>query len=105
MLSSAVSLPPVGQLNTLRSDIDTALAESSGPSPSALHRPTGHLSMPASPHQMDTPTLGQRPTSPFAMHSGQEHTGESPDAQQQSFVLLASDHIISAVTAWKQKYA
>lgn len=76
MLNSAVSLPPVGELTAQRSDIDSAVAAfSGGPSPPMAH-PTGQLNMPPSPRQTDTPTLAQRPTSPFALSSGAEDQGE-----------------------------
>ena len=77
VLGSAVSLPPVRELTTMRSDMDTAVAASGAPPPEA---PPGvstrpGLSTPPSPHQADTPTMNQRPTSPFALHSGTEHSG------------------------------
>ena len=73
MLSSAVSLPPVGELTTLRSDIDSAVAAYGGLSlgpPSGVPTRPGY-STPSSPHQTETPTLGHRPTSPFAIQSTQ----------------------------------
>ncbi len=77
MLSSAISLPPIGELTTMRSDIDSAVLASNGAVPSSSAHPTGQLSKPPSPHQADTPTFSQRPTSPFAAQSGEEHKGES----------------------------
>lgn len=74
MLSSAVSLPPVGELTTMRSDIDGAVAASGAPPVGGPPGVSG-LSTPPSPHQAETPTLNQRPTSPFALHSGTEHAG------------------------------
>jgi len=77
MISSAISLPPIGELTTMRSDIDSAVLASNGAVPSSSAHPTGQLSKPPSPHQADTPTFSQRPTSPFAAQSGEEHQGES----------------------------
>ena len=77
MLSAASSLPPVGELTTLRADIDSAVADAAAYSPSAVFRPTGNVSMPASPRLMSTPTFSQRPTSPFALQSSGDHKGES----------------------------
>lgn len=73
MLSSAVSLPPVGELTTLRSDIDSAVADAGMPNLNASTGPSGRV--PPSPHQIETPTLSQRPTSPFALHAGAELSG------------------------------
>ena len=77
MLSSAISLPPIGELTTMRSDIDSAVLASHGAAASSSAHPTGQLSMPPSPHPADTPTFSQRPTSPFAAQSGEEHKGGS----------------------------
>ncbi|DBA75398.1 TPA: hypothetical protein ACH3X1_010662 [Trebouxia sp. C0004] len=84
MLSSAISLPPIGELTTMRSDIDSAVLASNGAAPSSSAHPTGQLSMPPSPHQADTPTFSLRPTSPFAAQSGEEHkdSGESTSEQK-----------------------
>ncbi|DBB17099.1 TPA: hypothetical protein ACH3X3_014183 [Trebouxia sp. C0006] len=84
MLSSAISLPPIGELTTMRSDIDSAVLASNGAAPSSSAHPTGQLSMPPSPRQADTPTFSQRPTSPFAAQSGEEHkeSGESTSEQR-----------------------
>lgn len=84
MLSSAISLPPIGELTTMRSDIDSAVLASHGAAASSSAHPTGQLSMPPSPHPADTPTFSQRPTSPFAAQSGEEHkdSGESTSEQR-----------------------
>lgn len=75
MLSSAVSLPPVGSLTTLRSDIDMAVASGAPSLGLAGVATRASLSTPPSPHQAETPTLHQHPTSPFALHSGVDHSG------------------------------
>lgn len=62
----------------MRSDIDSAVA-AGAPSLGGLAgvstRPG--LNTPTSPHQTETPRLSQHPPSPFALHSGAEHVGES----------------------------
>ena len=73
MLSSAVSLPPVGELTTLRSDIDGAVADAGVPDLNAMTAPSALV--PPSPHEIETPTFSQRPTSPFALHAGAESSG------------------------------
>ena len=76
-IHTSVSLPPVGSNSPIRWEIEGAKQDAAGPSSSA-ERPLGQLSMPSSPRQLDTPTLGRShvPASPFASAAHADHAHE-----------------------------
>lgn len=84
MIHTSVSLPPVGSDSPIRWELESAADEARVQSQKAqpAERSLGRLSVPASPHQQDTPTLGRShvPASPFAAAA---HAEEYPGSAAQ----------------------
>lgn len=67
-IHTSVSLPPVGSASPIRWELEQAADEARAQVQQPAERGLGHLSVPASPHQLETPTFGRShvPASPFA---------------------------------------
>lgn len=84
MIHTSVSLPPVGSDSPIRWELESAADEARVQSQKLqpAERSLGRLSVPASPHQQETPTFGQShvPASPFAAAA---HAEEYPGSAAQ----------------------